>query len=235
MKGLRFVQYTAAAVAFTMVTLTGFAQQPADSTKEGSLDDLQAKPMRLPALSEVGGSMFLTNEFKQATILVSPKVYVPEVPVRFNIYNNAVMVQRDGQELKLESFYEVSYDETNADGTVKHLRFRQGFPDVDNHTTSSVYMVLSEGPKVVLLKFMQQKVEDVATLGDYSRKELVTTEQLYIYVPGGAMKKVKSAKKDLVELLPAMAGKIDAFVEANNLKLKSETEISQLVEALNHP
>jgi hypothetical protein len=82
---------------------------------------------------------------------------------------------------------------------------------------------------------MSQKVEDAATLGDYSRKELVTTEQLYLYVPGGAMKKVKSVKKDLAEVLPAMASKIDEIVSANNLKLKNENEISQLVESLNRP
>jgi hypothetical protein len=115
------------------------------------------------------------------------------------------------------------------------MRFKQGYPDADNHTTTSVYQVISEGPKVHLLKFMSQKVEDAATLGDYSRKELVTTEQLYLYVPGGAMKKVKSVKKDLAEVLPAMASKIDEIVSANNLKLKNENEISQLVESLNRP
>jgi hypothetical protein len=199
-----------------------------DSIQELTIDDLSVKTMRLPALAEVGGSMFLTTEYKQGTILISSNKVVTDIPVKFNIYNNAVMVQKDGQEMRLESFYQVSYDETAADGAVKHIRFKQGYPDADNHTVTSVYQVISEGPKVHLLKFISQKVEDAATLGDYSRKELVTTEQLYLYIPGGTIRKIKSAKKDLAEVLPGMASKIEEIISSNNLKLKNENEISQL-------
>lgn len=220
---------------FSLLTAAQDTPAKTDSVQEMTIDDLKVKTMRLPALAEVGGSMFLTTDYKQGVILISQNQAVTDVPVKFNIYNNAVMVQKDGQEMRLESFYEVNYDEIASDGSVKHMRFKQGYPDADNHTTTSVYQVISEGPKVHLLKFMSQKVEDAATLGDYSRKELVTTEQLYLYVPGGAMKKIKSVKKDLAEVLPAMASKIDEIVNANNLKLKNENEISQLVESLNRP
>lgn len=206
-----------------------------DSMQELTIDDLTVKTMRLPALAEVGGSLFLTPDYRQGTVLISSNKVVHDIPVKFNIYNNAVMIQKDGMEMRLESFYEVSYDETTADGSHRQIRFRQGYPDADNHTATSVYQVVAEGPKVHLLKFISQKVEDAATLGDYSRKELVTSEQLYLYVPGGTIKKIKSAKKDLAEALPAMAAKIEEIISTNHLKLKSENEISQLVETLNKP
>ncbi|MCX6319612.1 MAG: hypothetical protein NTW29_20205 [Bacteroidetes bacterium] len=206
-----------------------------DSMQELTIDDLTVKPMRLPALAEVGGSIFLNADYKPAQVLISPDKIVMDVPVKFNVFNNAVMIQKDGMEMRLEQFYEVDYDETAPDGSTRHVRFKQGYPDADNHTNTSVYQVLSEGPKVHLLKYMTQKVEDAATLGDYSRRELVTTEQLYLYVPGDALKKIKSVKKDLAEILPAMAAKIDEIVSANNLKLKNESEISLLVESLNKP
>ena len=82
---------------------------------------------------------------------------------------------------------------------------------------------------------MSQKVEDAATLGDYSRREIVTTEQFYIYVPGGAIKRIKGGKKDFAEALPDLSVKINEFVAANSLKLKSEGELTMLVEALNKP
>jgi hypothetical protein len=94
---------------------------------------------------------------------------------------------------------------------------------------------VSSGSKVQLLKYVSQKVEDVATLGDYSRRELVLSEQLYVYVPGGNIKRIKASKKDLVEALPAMSAKIDEIASANNLKLKNEAEIAVVVEALNKP
>lgn len=225
-------------MALLLITITMNAQtgtNKPDSVQEATIDDLEVKPMRLPTLSEVGGSPFMTPEYKQGNIMIASNKVVPDVPVKFNIYSNAMMLQMDGQEMKLESFYLVTYDEIMNDGTVKHLQFRQGLPDVDNHNSKSVYQVVSDGPKAQLVKYYAQKVEDAATLGDYSRKELVTTEQLYVYTPAGGIKRIKSGKKDLVEALPAMAAKIDEIVTTNNLKLKSEAEIALLIEALNKP
>lgn len=203
--------------------------------QNATIEDLQLKPMRLPALQEVGGSPFMTPDYKLGSVQVSDDKAVPLVPIKFNIYSNAVMVQKDGQELKLESFQQASYDVTETDGTVKHFIFRQGYPEVDKNTTKTVYQVLSIGPNVHLLKLLSQKVEDAPTLGDYSRREIVTTEQLYVYVPGGEIKKIKPGKKDLAAALPALSAKIDEIAAANNLKLKSESEITQLVEQLNKP
>jgi hypothetical protein len=121
------------------------------------------------------------------------------------------------------------------DGALKHIVFKQGYPEIDNHTEESVYQVLSMGTKVHLLKFLTQKVEDAATLGDYSRREIVTTQQLYIYTPGGAIKKIKASKQSVVEALPALSAKIDEVVAANKLNLKSEADIAELIEALNKP
>ena len=222
---------------FSFITLDTFAQTATDAAPQpGSIDDLKVAPFRVPALQEVGGSPFFTTEYNMANIQTSTDKLVTDVPVKFNIYSNAMMVKMDdGQELKLESFKVVSYDEPATDGSVKHYKFQQGLPEVDNHNESSVYQVVSAGAKVQLLKYLSQKVEDAATLGDYSRRELVITEQLYVYIPGGAIKRIKASKKDLVEALPSMSAKIDEIASANNLKLKNEAEIAVLVEALNKP
>lgn len=225
-------------MASLLVTVTMNAQtgdNKPDSVQEATIDDLEVKPIRVPALAEVGGSPFMTPDYIPGNILIASNKIVPDVPVKFNIYSNAMMIQMDGQELRLESFYLVSYDEKTNDGKVKHLMFRQGLPDIDNHNSKSIYQVISDGPKAQLVKYYAQKVEDANTLGDYSRKELVTTEQLYVYTPGGGIKRIKSGKKDLIEALPAMAARIDEIVAANNLKLKSEADITLLIEALNKP
>jgi hypothetical protein len=94
------------------------------------------------------------------------------------------------------------------------------------------------GPQAHFLKYIAQKVEEVPTLGDYSRREIVTTEHYYVYVPGGNMTKIKSMKasrQSLKEALPSLASKIDEIATAKNLKLKSESDISILIESLNTP
>ena len=202
---------------------------------EVSIDDLKVSPIRIPALQEVNGSPFFSTDYKMGTIHLKNNQYVPDMPVKFNILNNAIMVQMDGQELKLESFENVAYDEKDENGSVRHFVFGMGYPEIDKHNDRSVYQVLSSGPKVHLLKYISQKVEDASTLGDYSRKELVKTEQLYLYVPGKDIKRIKASKKDIAEAIPELASKIEEIATSNNLKLKSESEIVTLVEALNKP
>jgi hypothetical protein len=218
------------------ILLTGFlfASGLLVKGQEASIEELQVKPMRLPALAEVGGSPFMTNDYQTGAVTIAESKTVPNVPVKFNIYSNAIMIQKNGEELRLESFELVSYDE-NVNGQTKHVMFKQGYPEIDNHTSKSVYQVLSMGPKVHLLKFISQKVEDAPTLGDYSRRELVSTHQLYIYTPGGEIKRIKASKQSVVDALPALSGKIDEVVSANKLNLKSEAAIAELVEALNKP
>ncbi len=214
---------------------TNTTPDQADTNQEAAMSDLQLKPIRLPALQEVGGSPFLSNEYKLGTIQVSNEKTVSHVPVKFNIFSNAVMVQRDGEELKLESFELVTYDEPGKDGSMKHIHFKQGYPEIDNHTGNSVYQVLAFGPKVHLLKFLSQKVEDAPTLGDYSRREIVTSQQLYIYIPGGEIKKVKAGKQSVVDAIPGMSEKIEAAIKTGDLNLKNESDIIALVNALNKP
>lgn len=218
---------------FFSITVSAVAQT--DTENSAGIEDLQVKPMRLPALQEVGGSPFMTADYQTGSVKITDDKTVNKVPVKFNIFSNAIMVQKDGQDMRLESFKVVSYDETANDGTIKHVMFSQGYPEIDNHNDKSVYQVLSAGTKVQLLKFLSQKVEDAATLGDYSRREIVTTQQLYIYTPGGEIKRIKASKQSVVDALPALSAKIEEVITANKLNLKNESDIAELVEALNKP
>ncbi len=231
--------FAIATIAVFFFSVSTAKSQTTDSAalkaEQGTIDELPAKPFRLPALAEINGSPFLTADYQQGAVELGQGKVVTGVPVKFNIFNNAVMVLKNGEELKLEFFELVSYDQADNSGNIKHVMFKAGYPEVDGHDDNSVYQVLSLGPKVHLLKFMSQKVEDAATLGDYSRKEIITTAQLYIYTPGGKIKKIKNSKQALQDALPELAAKIDEVAAAKKLKLKSENEISVLVEELNKP
>ena len=235
--GVRLI-YSLNFLFFCFIVSGSFAQGAATTDQSGNnqdagMDDLRLRPIRLPALQEVGGSPFLTSEYQLGSVQVSSEKTVTKVPVKFNIFSNAIMVQKEGEELKLESFELVSYDEPGNDGAIKHINFRQAYPEIDNHTGATIYQALAFGTKVHLLKFLSQKVEDAPTLGDYSRREIITSQQLYIYIPGGEIKKIKASKQSVVDALPGMSAKIEEAIKAGNLNLKSESDIVKLVNALN--
>jgi hypothetical protein len=224
---------------FSLITLGVNAQENAATAPDNSaantdatIADLPLKPLRLPSLAEVGGSIFMTPDFNLAVVQLSNGTTVRNVPVKFNIFNNVVVVQRDGQELKLESFDLIDYIHTSA-GTEKHVLLSQGYPDIDNHSPATIYQVLAKGPKIHLLKFLTQKVEDAPSLGEYSRRELVTSHQLYVYFSGGEIKKISTGKKAVSEVLSQWSATIEEIVKAKSLNLKSENDLALLVEELN--
>lgn len=222
-----------AVLALTLIfTGSVYAQGGEEQTFQPATEaDLQVQPMSMPALQEVGGSPFLSADYVKGNIEISDKRLVKDIPVKFNLFNNAIMIQKDGKDMKLELFETVTY----TDGASHTIVLKQGYPEIDNHTDRSVYQVLSMGPKVHLLKFYNQKIEDAATLGDYSRREIVTTHQLYVYIPGGAIKKIKANKQSVADALPGLSSKIEELVAAHKLNLKNEAALAELVEALNKP
>jgi hypothetical protein len=143
------------------------------------------------------------------------------------------MVMRNGEVLKLEFFDEISFEDYEGGKPVEVI-FRAGYPDVDGNSVNTVYQVLSKGPKVHLLKFLSQKVEAVNTMGDYNRKELVNSNQLFVYdVESKKISKIKKDRKSLADALPTFSARITEL--AGSRKIKSEDDISLLVEQLNAP
>jgi hypothetical protein len=204
-----------------------------NNEQQGTIDDIPAKPIRLPALQDINGSPFLTPDYVLGSVQLTNDKVVTSVPIKFNIFSNAVMIQKDGSDLMLESFHMVSYDQQENNGNIKHFHFKPGYPEIDNHTDKSIYQVLAFGSKVHLIKFLSQKVEDVNSLGEYSRRDIVTTEQLYLYLPGGEIKKIKIGKQSFLDAAPSLAPKIEEITTAKKLKLKSESDMIALVEELN--
>jgi hypothetical protein len=232
------MKYCSGFLVLCFITSVSFGQgttttDQSGTNSEAGFADLQVKPIRLPALQEVGGSPFLSNEYKLGAVHISPDKVVSNVPVKFNIFSNAIMVQKDGEDMKLESVELVSYNETGNNGTLKQIVLKMGYPEIDNHPATAIYQVLASGPRIHLVKYLSQKVEDAPTLGDYSRREIVTTQQLYVYMPGGEMKKIKNGKQGIADALPGMSSKIDELIKAGNLNLKSENDMITLVEGLN--
>ncbi len=231
------IKFILCSLFFTLSISELIAQNTPDinSNQSVTIDDLLVRPIKLPALQEVGGSPFMTADYQKGSVTIADNKTALNIPIKFNIYSNAIMIEKDGQGQKLESFEIVSYSLTGNDGSAKQIVFKQGYPEIDNHNDKSVYQVLSMGPNVHLLKYLSQKVEDAPTLGDYSRREIVTTEQLYVYTPGGSIIRIKANKKSVVEALPALSSKIEEVISANHLNLKNESAITDLIVALNKP
>ncbi|HNN99333.1 MAG TPA: hypothetical protein PKN06_03665 [Chitinophagaceae bacterium] len=222
-----------AAFQFTLLAQPGSVPDQTTGSAELNINDLPLRSVNIPALTDVGGSIYLSTDFIPATIRLKDGGVVKNIPVRFNIYNNAVMVRKDGSEQKIDPFEEITYNVYTNSGEANTFVFRQGYPDIENHSASSVYQVVADGAKVQVLKYLSQKVEDAPTLGDYSRRELVKSQQLYIYTPDGEIKKIILGKKAMSSFPAALTAQAEEIVKVKSLNLKNESDLVVLAQELN--
>src|SRR5687767_15757999 len=107
------------------------ATEQAPGGQSTSIDDLPIKPFRMPALQDVGGSPFLTAEYCKGMIELGQGRTINNVPVKFNTFNNAMMVLKNGEELKLEFFELVSFSAMEGNKAGNQFVFKAGYPEIE--------------------------------------------------------------------------------------------------------
>ena len=185
--------------------------------------------LRLPPMNDVEGSPFLHAGYNTAFVRLKSG-YTATVPVKYNMYGNEIIFMQNNNELAMDSVAYVSY--MVLEPHPGRIVLQSGYPPLGTNTRNTIYQVLDSGA-IQLLKHTTQTIEEVRTMGTVPKKEFVTKEELYIYTPGGELKKIKADKKSLQEALPQYAEKIERIIEEKKLKLKKEADIRTLISELN--
>lgn len=108
-------------------------------------------------------------------------------------------------------------------------------PSVDDHTPATFYEVLGKGDNFQLLKYTHKRIKETVVYGGAPTKEYVSDDTYYIYdktvqkmLALGSSHSLKAVKK----VLPNYAAQIDAYLSANQLNLKKEADMIQLLQQL---
>jgi hypothetical protein len=208
------------------IPFTGTGDRPA------ALNHMTSRPVRMMNIPDLQGAPYLSAAYKPGYVRIRNGYAQQNVPIRFNIYANALEFMRDGVELALDSLDIAMYLDVPGDSSSIRV-LKAGYPDVDNQNSSTIYEVLAIGERAHLVKYLYQKVEDVKAMGDYDKKQLTTYSKLYLYVPGKGMMKAKAEKKFLTALFPEYAQQIEQLIREKDLNLKKDSEYAQLVGELN--
>jgi len=109
------------------------------------------------------------------------------------------------------------------------------FPNVDDNTPATFYEVLGKGDNFQLLKYTSKRIKESAVYGGAPLKEYVMDDLYYIYdktdkrmLALGSSHTLKAVKK----VLPNYSAQMDALMNTNNLNLKKEEDIIQLLQQL---
>lgn len=193
---------------------------------------LTSRPIVLLNVMDISGSPYLSTEYKTGFVKVKSGYHEDGVPVRFNIYKNVIEFKQKGIELTLDDLDIAMYFDVPGDSNSLRI-FKTGYPAIEKQKESSIYEVLAMGDKAHLLKYFSQKVEEVKSMGDYDKKELNTYSNLYLFIPGKGIEKIKADKKAVMNHFPGQEDKIEALIKDNKLNLKKENDLAELITLIN--
>lgn len=223
---------------FLVIVLTGAAWSqdgfvPENKTLSFNVFDQSGKAFVNPS-PEVAGYPFLSNDWKYGTVIIMDNRKFDSVRIRLNIYSQQVhFLSRDNLEVAVDKGYirEILLPAATPGGGAK-IDFENGFPAVDVQDVNNFYQVLVRGKISLLLSIRKIIATEKDEMSGEERKEYKTYQDYYAF-NGKTMERIRKDKNFMENLLADQKDKVDAFVTANKLKLKSMEEIQRLIEYYN--
>ena len=179
--------------------------------------------------SDIQGTAFYSSDWTTGLVLLSSGKLVPNLPLRFNVYNNKLYFQQDQNQLEFVAPISAFYLGSDTNTAVL---FRNGYMPIDKNGTDTYYEVLAKG-KVQLLKYRQKIIREETPMNMPKVKRFEDVDLLYVSLPDHRIEKIKRNKNDVLKALPEYADVISKILDEEQLNLKQETGLIMLFKKLN--
>jgi len=189
------------------------------------------RPTSTVAQYKIEGSPYLDDAFVNGTIYTTTKTQVPDVPLRYNIYNdNLEFKTSDG------TILELAHPETVERAKMGEIEMvHTDYLNSTNNTNQGFFKVLAEGKLNLLAKpdiFYQEAKEQAAYKDAQPPKFIQKSDEYYVQKPGYPAIKIKKSK-DLDEVVSANKKELDTYIKKNKIKFKKAEDLTQLVNYYN--
>ncbi len=190
--------------------------------------DVSGRPIFPGGYVDVHGSPFWQEDWKPAYVVLGTGKKLAGLLVRLDL-------------LKHEVYY---MDETHNEmiakkGVVKELvfvengdsiRFRAGFPPIENNTLATLYEVLATGKTVLLKQHIKVIMETKPFNSATTERTFVGKEEYYLSKQGQTkLTKIKKDRKDVLEALADRQKNVEGYMKSNGLKCRSEKDLIEIV------
>ena len=226
-------------VVLCLLVQQAFAQSSVDTRTNGSgtsmaFIDMNGKPFRNGDYTDVEGTPFMNDNWRNADLVLSNGKRLLQVRARINVFSNEI------------HFLSLNNEEfTTPPGLVKEIRFsdssqqppqtwvyQAGFPAVEGLTEQNFYEVFSTG-KLSLLRIETKKIEEQRSdMSGEKKRVFKIYEDVYV-LQAGTMKRIKKEKSAVLELMTDQKDKVDAFVSAQKINFKNIDSLKKLFDYYN--
>ncbi len=155
-----------------------------------------------------------------------------EVPLIFDVYNNQLYFQENGQIMEfLAPIEEFTLKLVQKNDSVLFW-FRSFYPAVDKNTQETFYQVLVDGP-FQLLKCKAKTIHLYKDENVPEEKRDYSKELFYAFLPNNQIVSIQKDKESILKQMPAYAQQVNAVIDNEKLKIKNEKSLTRLFQLLN--
>jgi hypothetical protein len=191
------------------------------------LQDLQGKPIMAIAYTDVVGTPFLFDTWSKGTVELEDGAIYKDVFLKYSSFKDELFFKNPKDESLLTFLLPVKSFLLQT-GTESQL-YRNGFPEIDNYDKSAFYRVLFDKGLTLLVKNYKTMLENKPYNSAITEKSFKDNTSYYIF-KANTMKKFKPSKKDFLELFPAKAFEVEAFMKKEKIDFKNNDDLVKVVE-----
>lgn len=181
----------------------------------------------------ITGSPYINTEWVRGVVKMTDGTIYKNLKLNYNQIDDRPIFIADNKALQyfanpVKEFVLVNI--TNDDQTTKI--FRNGFPILDDATTSSFYQILSEG-KATLIKRATKKMVEERGAGSIMVSKQIQENSKYYLVVNEQYTRIKKDKKSILDVLKDKKDELTAYLNANHLSLKDDGDLIRLCDYYN--
>jgi hypothetical protein len=197
------------------------------SAQSELISDYMGRPLMLTQYTDVKGSPFLYDEWKEGFVEMQSGKAFSGVKLKYDQVEDELMfLNSKGEELL--------FVEPVVKFELNKRHFHKGYTATDGTPPTAFYEVLVNGP-VQLLKRISKKVyEEVPYSSATKVRSIIATEAYYVSVAEDAsLIKIKKDKKSLLQALPGKKIELEQYVKDQLLDLRQEAHMVILMNYYN--
>lgn len=180
--------------------------------------------------SDIEGSPYLNDEFISGTIYTTAKQKFINIPLRYNIYNDALEFKTPDNVIQAMATPEILESAEFGEYTVVYAPFSNS-----KKVSHGYFQVVVSGEASLYIKsnIRFNKAQEPVPYKDAIPAQFHKKPDTYFIKVGPAEAKKVNNKKDLIKIFPDHQNEISSFIKKNKTKISKQDHLKALVEYYN--
>lgn len=216
-------------ILFLLFTLSTTQRVSAQYVKDVLVTDIQGRAIVSTDYSNIEGFPYLYENWNKGLVKLIDGRTVRNLDLKYDLLTDELLFKnlKNGEMLRFaESVIAFKLDSSAQNNT--ELQFKNGYKPANGNSSTSYYQVLFDGGTPLLKRreksVLEKKVYNSAT----STKSFEEAETYYLSKSNGLIK-IRRDKKQILAVLVDHAAELEEYIKANNLNLKNEAQLIQLI------